>query len=251
MSVALVRAAEHDVTVRVITDGIGTDSNLPMFTQWKKAGVEHRIYNPHLLFGPQGWSRTHRKLAVIDHVYAFCGGINIFDDFDQNGTHLDTPRWDFAMEAQGPVVADVRNAFDTQWQRIRLGVKPRKLHGPSSGENSQPKENRWRARRGDPRVASGAFGRDLRGRSALRHVRRPRQSAEPARDRESVSARNRPCGARSAAGQSHFMPGRKLCRALVRAAQRGVRMSLVIGRKEFVALDYATPFLYGNLLKHG
>ncbi len=29
-----------------------------------------------------------------------------------------------------------------------------------------------------------------------------------------------------------------------------MRVSLVIGRKEFVALDYATPFLYGNLLKH-
>lgn len=29
------------------------------------------------------------------------------------------------------------------------------------------------------------------------------------------------------------------------------RVSLVIGRKECVALDYATPFLYGNLLKHG
>ena len=49
----------------------------------------------------------------------------------------------------------------------------------------------------------------------------------------------------------YFMPGRKLRRALVHAAQRGVRVRLVIGRKEFVALDYATPFLYGNLLKHG
>lgn len=47
------------------------------------------------------------------------------------------------------------------------------------------------------------------------------------------------------------MPGRKLRRALVLAARRGVRVSLVIGRKEFVALDYATPFLYGNLLKNG
>ena len=49
----------------------------------------------------------------------------------------------------------------------------------------------------------------------------------------------------------YFMPGRKLRRALVQAARRGVRVSLVIGRKEFVALDYATPFLYDNLLKHG
>ena len=37
----------------------------------------------------------------------------------------------------------------------------------------------------------------------------------------------------------YFMPGRKLRRALVLAAQRGVRVTLVIGRKEFVALDHA------------
>lgn len=54
VSDALVRAAERGVAVRVITDGIGTDSNLPMFAQWKESGVEHRVYNPHLLFGPQG-----------------------------------------------------------------------------------------------------------------------------------------------------------------------------------------------------
>ena len=49
----------------------------------------------------------------------------------------------------------------------------------------------------------------------------------------------------------YFMPGRKLRRALVYAARRGVRVKLVIGRKEFVALDYAMPFLYRNLLKSG
>ncbi|MGA7812164.1 phospholipase D-like domain-containing protein, partial [Caballeronia sp.] len=49
----------------------------------------------------------------------------------------------------------------------------------------------------------------------------------------------------------YFMPGRKLRRALAQAAQRGVRVTLVIGKKEFVALDYATPFLYRTLLKYG
>ncbi len=58
VSDALIRAAQRGVTVRVITDGIGTNSRLPMFVQWKESGVEHRIYNPHLLFGPQGWSRS-------------------------------------------------------------------------------------------------------------------------------------------------------------------------------------------------
>jgi cardiolipin synthase A/B len=260
VSDALVRAAERGVAVRVITDGIGTDSNLPMFAQWKQSGVEHRVYNPHLLFGPQGWSRTHRKLALVDNTYAFCGGINIVDDFDQNGEQLETPRWDFAMEARGPVVEDVRDAFDTQWRRIQLGIKPRKPReagGEEGGEEGAQTatgakaETRWGARRAararrrarlgeihavdQPCVAFVARDNLLNRRAIEKAYLRAIAHAE----REVLLA------------NPYFMPGRKLRRALSRAAERGVRVSLVIGRKEFVALDYATPFLYGNLLKHG
>jgi len=249
VSDALLRAAARGVTVRVITDGIGTDGKLPMFEQWKAGGVEHRIYNPHLLFGPLGFSRTHRKLALIDNTYAFCGGINIADDYDQNGTRLPEPRWDFAMEAQGPVVTDVRNAFDLQWERIRLGVKPREPR--SSSCEPQPEHNRRNTRRAmrarrraqlgeihavdQPCVAFVARDNLLNRRAIEKAYLRAIAHAE----REVLLA------------NPYFMPGRKLRRALVLAARRGVRVSLVIGRKEFVALDYATPFLYGNLLKNG
>ncbi|GAB5098182.1 MULTISPECIES: phospholipase D-like domain-containing protein [unclassified Caballeronia] len=249
VSDALVRAAQRGVTVRVITDGIGTDSKLPMFTLWKESGVEHRIYNPHLLFGPQGWSRTHRKLAIVDETYAFCGGINIVDDYDQNGTRLEQPRWDFAMEAQGPVVKDVGEAIDLQWQRIRLGVKPRQPRQP--GCEPEPQQSRWSARRSmrarkraqlgeihavdQPCVAFVARDNLLNRRAIEKAYLRAISHAE-----SEVLLAN-----------PYFMPGRKLRRALVYAARRGVRVSLLIGRKEFVALDYATPFLYGNLLKHG
>ncbi|KMY85875.1 Cardiolipin synthetase [Candidatus Paraburkholderia calva] len=260
VSDALVRAAERGVAVRVITDGVGTASDLPMFKLWKESGVEHRIYNPHLLFGPMGWSRTHRKLALIDNTYAFCGGINIVDDYDQNGEQLEMPRWDFAMEAQGPIVEDIRDAFDTQWQRIRLGVKPRKQRvlrvsgdsgavGPSQRDGHEM--TRWGARRAararrrarlgeihavdQPCVAFVARDNLLNRRAIEKAYLRAISHAE----REVLFA------------NPYFMPGRKLRRALSKAAQRGVRVSLVIGRKEFVALDYATPFLYGNLLKHG
>jgi cardiolipin synthase A/B len=252
VSDALVRAADRGVKVRVITDGIGTESNLPMFKLWQERGVEHRIYNPHLLFGPQGWSRTHRKLALIDETYAFCGGINIVDDYEQNGTRLERPRWDFAMEAQGPVVKDVREAFDLQWDRIRLGVKPRQPSQPGCEPQEQDRApGRWntgramlarrRARLGEihavdqPCIAFVARDNLLNRRAIEKAYLRAIAHAE-----SEVLLAN-----------PYFMPGRKLRRALVHAARRGVRVSLVIGRKEFVALDYATPFLYGNLLKHG
>ncbi len=252
VSDALVRAAERGVAVRVITDGVGTARDLPFFKLWQESGVDHRVYNPHLLFGPQGWSRTHRKLAIVDGTYAFCGGINIVDDYDQNGTRLETPRWDFAMEARGPVVEDVRDAFDTQWKRIRLGVKPREPRpancdddAGASQQKQQAKQTRWGARRrarlgeihaiDQPCVAFVARDNLLNRRAIEKAYLRAIAHAE-----SEVLLAN-----------PYFMPGRKLRRALSRAAQRGVRVSLVIGRKEFVALDYATPFLYGNLLKHG
>lgn len=246
VSNALINAARRGVYVRVITDGIGTPK-LPLFDEWAKANVEHRVYNPHL-FGQLGFSRTHRKLAVIDRHIAFCGGINIVDDLDQNGVRLEYPRWDFALEAEGPVVSDVREAFDLQWQRIRLGVKPRAsrppdevAQGASSRTNRRALRARLRARRGmihavdQPCVAFVARDNLLNRRAiekaylaAISHAEKEVMLANP-----------------------YFMPGRKLRRALVRAAQRGVRVTLVIGRKEFVALDYATPFLYRNLLKSG
>ena len=247
VSTALMNAARRGVHVRVITDGIGT-AKLPVFDEWAQANVEHRVYNPRL-FGQLGFSRTHRKLVVIDHHIAFCGGINIVDDFEQNGVHLDHARWDFALEAQGPVVKDVREAFDLQWQRIRLGVKPlaprpqdqQPAPGASSRTNRRALRARLRARRGlihavdQPCVAFVARDNLLNRRAiekaylaAISHAEKEVMLANP-----------------------YFMPGRKLRRALVRAAQRGVRVTLVIGRKEFVALDYATPFLYRNLLKYG
>jgi cardiolipin synthase len=247
VSDALMAAARRGVRVRVITDGIGS-AKIPLFDEWPQANVEHRVYNPHL-FGQLGFSRTHRKLVMIDRQIAFCGGINIVDDFAQNSARLDFPRWDFALEAQGPVVADVCEAFDLQWQRIRLGVKPLSSHPPGSGqteaESTRSKRHslraRLRARRGlihavDKPCAAFVARDNLVNRRA---IERAYLAAISHAEKEVMLA------------NPYFMPGRRLRRALARAAQRGVRVTLVIGKKEFVALDYATPFLYRNLLKYG
>jgi cardiolipin synthase len=251
VSDALMRAARRGVAVRVITDGIGTD-RLPMFDAWPAAGIEHRIYNPHL-FGRFGFSRTHRKLAVIDGRFAFCGGINIVDDFEQNGTRLPHARWDFAVELAGPVVAQVGEAFDLQWQRIELGHRPRPLQALSSEARRSLPENA---------MASALLGRSARARrralAAARAIREP-SVAFIARDNV-VNRRAIEKAYLAAIGRArrevllanpYFMPGRKLRRALVRAARRGVDVRILIGRNEFAALDYAVPYLYRMLLNAG
>jgi cardiolipin synthase A/B len=280
LSGALVRAAQRGVRVRVITDGIGSP-HLALFDSWPAAGIEHRVYNPHI-FGRFGFSRTHRKLAVIDDQYASCGGINVVDDLEQDGKTLPYPRWDFAVGLHGPVVVDVRVAFEQQWRRIRLGHQPplpsalspgvpasagyMAPHptGHTVGRPAQMVDDALRALA--PVARSGPAARLFaRLRERLRaSVRDPRSAHVPcvafvARDNV-VNRRAIEKAYLDAIGEArkevllanpYFMPGRRVRRALVEAAERGVAVKLLIGRKEFKVLDYGTPFLYHQLLSAG
>ena len=51
---------------------------------------------------------------------------------------------------------------------------------------------------------------------------------------------------------AYFLPGRHFRRALLAAAARGVRVTILLqGRVEYLLLDYATRALYGSLLGAG
>ena len=98
---ALVRAATRGVTTWVVVDGVGTDALPPLWRKrFETAGVQWSVYAPLGTLGlliPSRWRRLHRKLCVIDGRLAFCGGINILDDFhDPHHGRLNEPRLDFA-----------------------------------------------------------------------------------------------------------------------------------------------------------
>jgi cardiolipin synthase A/B len=236
VSEALMRAASRGVRVRVITDGIGT-GHLPVFDEWRAAGVEHHIYNPHL-FGRFGFSRTHRKIAVVDDRFAFCGGINIVDDFEANGVRLPFARWDFAVELTGPVVAQVSTAFDVQWRRIEGGRRPHPFEGLRSGA--------WL-----PAWTRGQRGAAIpRGKPAVAFVARDNLVNRRAIEKAYLVAIGR-ARHEIIVANPYFMPGRKIRRALVRAGRRGVDVRVLVGRKEFVILDHAVRYLYRTLLRAG
>lgn len=229
VSAALQRAAQRGVAVRVITDGVGTSRRLPLAAEWRDSGVMHRIYNPRL-FGKFGFSRTHRKLAIIDHEVAFVGGINIIDDYNAGGgTRMSDPRWDFAVQCRGPIVAEIAIAFHIQWLRLAPGYL------------GTPFRHRRRGQRG--RLHSSVVGQAA---FVARDNLHNRRSVEKAylmalgRARHEVWLAN-----------PYFVPGRRLRRALTQAALRGVAVHLLIGRKEFRLLDTAVPWLYAKMLEAG
>jgi cardiolipin synthase len=223
----------------VITDGIGT-GRLPLFDAWREAGVEHRIYNPHL-FGRFGFSRTHRKIAFVDGIAAFCGGINIVDDYDAGALRLPFPRWDFAVELNGPVVAQVRAAFDIQWRRLEIGHRPNPLDALRAGMRGISSAPGVRARRAAPLTA---------GEPAVAFIARDNLVNRRAIEKAYLVAIGR-ARREILVANPYFMPGRRMRRALVRAARRGVDVRLLVGRKEFVVLDHAVRYLYRTLLMAG
>ena len=91
---ALEQAALRGVKVFVVMDGVGTDNlSAEWAARFLAAGVAWRIFRRLGGLGmliPSRWRRLHRKLCVVDGQVAFCGGINVLDDFyDPNHGDLD------------------------------------------------------------------------------------------------------------------------------------------------------------------
>lgn len=250
---ALVQAARRGVVVRLLVDGVGTP-RIPVDWQQRfdAAGVQWRVFSPLGRLGlliPSRWRRLHRKLCVVDQHTAFCGGINILDDYhDPQYGSLTAPRFDFAVQIRGSLVAQVYDTMMQLWWRVQL------LH--------QVRERDWMAaweaaRSGGP-VRSGepvAVG------PADRHERRsPARAALVLRD-NLLHRRTIERAYLKAIGAAHdeiiianayFLPGGRLRRALVHAARRGVRVRVLLqGRYEYFMQYHAARPVHGALLAAG
>ncbi|PWF46071.1 cardiolipin synthase ClsB [Massilia glaciei] len=229
---ALRRAAARGVKVRVIVDWFGTGhaQATRLGLSLAEDGVRYRVFNS---WFRRGVTRTHRKIVVVDRESAFVGGININDDwlcdYDQ-ARRLPAPRWDFAVQLRGPLVATIHHEAQTQWARVgRMGLLKRiglyrEMRAVQLGIGSKP-------------MLAGFVVRDnLRNRrtiqraylQALGHARHSVMLANP-----------------------YFAPGRKFREALASAAKRGVEVTLLIGVGEFRLQDAVAHSFYPKLLAAG
>lgn len=256
---ALVRAARRGVKVQVLVDAVGSG---PLPAQWQKtladAGVEWSEYSPTAssfgLLVPERWRRLHRKLCVVDQHVVFCGGINVLDDFyDPNYGELQAPRFDFAVAVTGPLALEATDAMALLWWRVKAGYSARQMHLNAAWEKfkaagygertdgtvlAPPPDSGMAPLRGMPRSKAALVLRDnlLNRRSIERAYRKAIGKA-----RKEIIIAN-----------AYFLPGGKLRRALVKAARRGVRVTLLLqGRYEYFMQYHAARPVYGALLAAG
>jgi cardiolipin synthase len=244
---ALERAARRGVLVRLVMDGYGTPEVPPFWRmRFDAARVQWALYSRTGAFGllwPGQWRRLHRKLCVVDGVVGFCGGINILDDYhDPNHGTLLSPRFDFALRVEGPLVQQMHETMQRQWSRI-VALGQLKKARWSGAYDLWRASRRAPAARPVPREDSSNARATLLLRDNLRH----RTVIERAYLRAIGRARSEIIIA-----NAYFVPGGRMRRALVNAARRGVHVNLLLqGRYEYFMQYYASRPVFGALLRAG
>jgi cardiolipin synthase len=258
LALVLAEAARRGVQVRVVVDGFGSKSTLPALQAWMSdSGVDLVVFRPidrwWRWFAPGQARRLHQKLCVVDAGTAFVGGINLIAD--RNDLHhgwSDAPRLDFAVQVRGAAVAEVEQAVQAIWTRAKLGrvwrdevVSLARSAAPIA--NVRRLAQRMRIVRPHRQAVHQAPQPPVSLAFVVRDNLRQRRSIERSymealqHARESIDMVT-----------PYFYPGRRFRRALVRAADRGVRVRLLLqGKIDYRIAGIAARVLYDELLANG
>ena len=232
VAAALVGAAQRGISVRVLVDGWGARHYLtrPLEQQMIDGGIDLLKYRPEVHpwhFRSHRMRRLHRKLCQIDNRVAFVGGINVIDDMNTPG-HT-PPRVDFAVCVRGPMVVPIIQTMQRVWAIVEIAQLR------NSDVPLFPDE--------EPAESAGTQTAKFTIRDNLRH----RRDIERA-----YLAGLRTARSEILIATAYFFPGVRFRRALINAAARGVRVTLLLqARVEYRLLHYASRALYGQLLSAG
>lgn len=227
---ALMRAARRGVQVRVLIDGVGSrDFPAEWLDALKTAGASVLVYRPIVsgwLSNPHNLRRLHRKLVVIDARIAWVGGMNLMDDFEP--VRFDSPRFDFTVEVQGPLLARIHLQVRRLWWLVALTQR-------QAGERKAEIEPSWPT---DGHVRAAFVVRD--NFAHRRDIERVYHAALAMARDEIIFA------------SAYFLPGHRFRALLREAAARGVRVQLLVqGHTDHPFFQAAARALYRDLLAAG
>lgn len=217
-------AAARGCRVLLVLDAFGArgvpDERLERL---RAAGAQVERFNPIVRWRASFFSRlvrNHRKVLVVDEERAFCGGLNVTEDYagPRHGTGLFR---DTQLALEGPCARDLAHLIE----RDALDAPARRLdHLP-------------------PAVREGGSLVQILD----SHVRRHRRAIQKAL-RVTLGRALERCTLTS----PYFVPPARLRRALQHAARRGVDVRvLTAGRSDVPLVRHASQHLYGRLLRAG
>lgn len=198
---ALIERARAGVKVHVLLDWIGSLQMEPrLIDRLRDAGIDvERFHKPKIRNLPRMNNRTHRKLLIIDGRLGFTGGVGVADKWLGDAQSPD--HWREAhFRIEGPVVAQMQAVFMDNWTRATGRV----LHTQHYFPPLEPAED----------MAAHMFSSSPSGGSESMHLMYLLAIAS-AKENILLSS-------------SYFVPDALAVDALVKAAQRGVRVSIIV-----------------------
>ena len=260
LKTVLIEAAGRGVSVDLTIDGWGSAFLSPDFTgELIRAGVRLHVFDPGrtiLTWRTNVFRRLHRKIVVIDGVRAFIGGINF--GHDHVAEYGPQSKQDYAIEVSGPIVESMHRLVRDALAEAR----------PRSGPVRRPGYPAWRsatmAGTGPGKAGEGNAGpSDGRPEDGVQDPPRPFGPAlalfvtrDNDRHRTDIEQHYRTAfrlaRTRIVIANAYFFPGYRFLRELVRAAQRGVTVDLILqGRPDLSLAKSAPEWIYGYLIRAG
>ncbi len=198
---ALANAIQRGVMILLLYDYIGSfDTSSDYFQRIRKSGVRCQAFNPPALRKGLFWldRRDHRKMAVVDGMWALVGGVNIGNEYSGYGT---IGKWrDAGVAIQGPAVTELCWLFRETWEH---------------DDERYPQEMTLK----DKLPAAGDADISIIGGAPHRPSSAIRRSFRLAIAGASM---------RIQVMTPYFLPGPRLVRSLLRSARRGVLVQIIL-----------------------
>lgn len=217
---ALKKAVSRNVTVYLLLDGMGSRALSDKFIEEiKSAGIQFRFFSP--LLSPNSFyfgRRLHHKIVVVDTKTVLIGGINIAEKYE--GTSSEAPWLDYAVLIHDETTArHAKSICHYYFFKKRKRLFEKAVSDEPDNPTTTLLQNDWLRRKSE--------------------IQKTYIKSIYAAQNEIIIV----CG--------YFLPGKKLTKALEKAAQRNVRIRLILsGVSDVPLVKEAINYYYAFLLRN-